>query len=1213
MVVFWGLLFVGSIAVAQPMSTTQNVLVLSSYHDGMPWTDRCLSGLRQAFSDRKADVELYVEHIDSKRFALQQVSEPFMRWMQVRYSGMRIDVIIALDNNALEFLLDHRQSFFPGIPVVFVGINDFSPQMLRGETGITGVVGHHSISETIDMALSLFPQTQQILVVNDKTETGIRFQNILERILDEREDSVSYEFAVGLSTQELTQKLQQLSEDALVLLLFFHIDALGVRASIPAFVELVVDHSPVPVFSFWDHYLGLGILGGVLESGFDQGLEAGKMALDILAGAPPEQVRYRVHGANVAMVDFAVLQSFGVPRSRLPKGTVVINDPGEPFRKFLPWLLSLSALLLVAVALVILLLLHRFRLKKTSHSLQQSKEHFRTILHSIDDAVITTDLEGNVVEMNPVACQVTGFSLQSARGKAFSSVVQLRNEQTRQVLENPVQKVFSTGSSQVIPSCFILSSEGVFSGVSGRASPIFDEHQTLRGVVLSFRDITREKLALEELKKSEEKMQWMLRAIPDVGVFVVSLDSPVPSIVECNEGACKILEFHREEILGKPVSFFQKRREPLLFFPKTVPGSQSQEPSTTQVDLLRRSSDPIPTRFHVLPFPNGDNSLSRALVVFLSLEKERKLEKALDENEKRTKLRLGYLERTEMETDDVSLNQLFSMEELQRIQDRFLKNSGLFSVITDPSGEFLTIPRNFPPICRLVHSSVEGKRRCAQFTQKLGSLATQTGSAQDGPCEVCGMIETCVPLFIGKRHMGNWILGHATPDGSAPLLPLEISQQLGLDAFDLQQAALHSPLSPLEKIHELAGFLESLSQILSLMSLSHLRLTHDMAERKKMQNELRKMNEELQQKSQVARKLAQQAQVSSQARELFLANINHELRTPLNGITGVLQLFERENLSPQQQELFLMLHKSTTRLKELVENLLNLDEIDRKESSCHSLWLTLEDLLRQVMDYFRPRAEEKQLELSLSIDPEVPRLLHADPFHLEQILGGLVSNAIKFTLRGRISLLVNRLADQLRFEISDTGIGMDAQLQQKVFGKFEQGDPSFTKSFQGAGLGLTLSKFRTEEMGGTLQLFSEPGMGSNFVLSFPLETFFPFLQKIRVLLLDPAEDACPNLPPVFAKRPGAFQSFQDPELFLEEISRNGADVAIMDLGALVVSKEWLEKLSACREKNNAVWIGTFQEGFSLRKSPLSKLHMDFWIEKPVSSREVLEILGQMRQ
>ncbi len=262
------------------------------------------------------------------------------------------------------------------------------------------------------------------------------------------------------------------------------------------------------------------------------------------------------------------------------------------------------------------------------------------------------------------------------------------------------------------------------------------------------------------------------------------------------------------------------------------------------------------------------------------------------------------------------------------------------------------------------------------------------------------------------------------------------------------------------------------------------------------------------------------AQAASDAKSRFLANMSHEIRTPMNAIVGFTRLLYKASPDPGQRHHLLTIQHSAESLLTLIDDILELAQMEEGNVHLRAVDFDLRVVLDDVCALLAPLAHEKRLELAVLVHEDVPTDLNGDPCRLKQILNNLIGNAIKYTPAGEVVVRVQceRTRDDghgvmLRFSVSDTGIGIDAEQRQRIFQAFSQGDESITRSYEGSGLGLAIARSLVKRMGGDIDFESTPGMGTTFWFTIwvatqpPRPALPPPLAGRRVLLVEGHETA----------------------------------------------------------------------------------------------------------
>lgn len=387
-----------------------------------------------------------------------------------------------------------------------------------------------------------------------------------------------------------------------------------------------------------------------------------------------------------------------------------------------------------------------------------------------------------------------------------------------------------------------------------------------------------------------------------------------------------------------------------------------------------------------------------------------------------------------------------------------------------------------------------------------------------------------------------------------------------------------------------------------------------------------KIEEELTKAKQATEELAK-------AKDLFLANVSHEIRTPMNGILGIVNLLGKTNLDSQQKKLASMIHEAASNLLVIVNDILNLEKITAGKLELEEVPFLIVDKCQILVDSFQFKAKEKQLELTFDNDLPTNLTLLGDPYRLTQIMNNLIGNAIKFTNKGSIQIMLSAITENeqdiwIKCSVKDSGIGIDPTQIAQLFEPYKQAESSTTRKYGGTGLGLSISKKLVELMGGRIAVESNPNKGATFSFTLPfkknltptvvkkINTNFNQLKGCRVLL---AEDVEMNqlIARSILEEKGIYVTIaSDGKEVIEKVEQYQFDLILMDISMPFI--DGIQATSIIRsmkdpKKNNIPIIALTANALNGDKKKYQDAGMNGFIGKPFLEQPFLTAMLQALQ
>ena len=627
-------------------SENNKILILHSYHKGYLWTDQLQAGIDEILS-RHLNIDIDIEYFDSKKHYNIHTNSIYEKFLKEKYASRKYDVIIATDDNAFEYALKKRAKLFNDAPIVFTGVTYFDKNKYEGVSNYTGVNEKAGIAVNIELIKKTRPNTKEIIVITDNTVTGKIIQKEVKKIINENNNEFQKISLVHNTTLDrLIDLVQNLKKDSALLYSFFLLDNNGEYLEYYKAISMISKVSRVPIYGLYSFMLGDGIIGGLLIDGKKLGNEAAKKALMIISGKKADNIPITLEPELTPLFDYEQLTKFRINFSLLPEDSKFINKPLSLYEEFkeIIWLVSFFILFLTIAILGITY--GYIKSRKTEKLMGIEKERLNITLNSIGEGVISTDIRGRIIHMNPTASYLTGWSFESAIGKQLSEVFRIVNPVTGMFMKNPVEKVLAEGKVVGLANhTQLISKNGQEYQIADTASAIVDKDNNTLGVVLVFRDVTEEYRMRESLTESETTFRSIIEALP-MGLHVFEYDySENLILIGYNQYAENLLQFRQSELMGKKIEEIYNLLGDHDFISKCKNTARTGQTWMTEYSF---NHDSICSVFEITTFQLAPKKMA---VLFNNITDRKKTVEALKESEKRFRDIAEMLPEVIIETD----------------------------------------------------------------------------------------------------------------------------------------------------------------------------------------------------------------------------------------------------------------------------------------------------------------------------------------------------------------------------------------------------------------------------------------------------------------------------------------------------------------------------------------------------------------------------------
>jgi len=443
---------------------------------------------------------LFFEFMDTKRSYDAQHLGNLAQLLSHKYKDKAIDVVIASDDHAFNFLIHDEAHLFSKTPLVFCGINNIDTSSIPTDKQYTGVMESLDLKKTVELAMQLHPETKQIFTLVDKTVSGMALRKQLDKLIPHFKDKIIFELSNDIEISSIMKQLERLPKESIVLWLTLFSDKNNDLISINDVEKMLRQHCNVPVYSLWEDYLGKGIVGGKLINGFFQGKTAAMMALQILDGKPANTIQIIHKSPNPYAFDYTRLSRFNIDLAQLPANSIVINRPVSFYalHKQLVW--TVATYMIVLLSIIAFLSSHILYRKKTEKQIRSSKNLLEKIINTVPQSIFWKDRAGRYLGCNNTYARLTGVKEPSRIiGLTCSDLPGPKEEIAN--FESNDKEVMETGISKTNIIEKFRNADGENVWIKTSIAPLQDWTGKTFGMLGIFEDITQQR----EMEKILEK------------------------------------------------------------------------------------------------------------------------------------------------------------------------------------------------------------------------------------------------------------------------------------------------------------------------------------------------------------------------------------------------------------------------------------------------------------------------------------------------------------------------------------------------------------------------------------------------------------------------------------------------------------------------------------------------------------------------------------
>jgi PAS domain S-box-containing protein len=612
-----GLLLVGASFADVSLEAEKSVLVLYGERGDLPAIEAVEENIRQALHNSTSPrIELFSEYLDFTRFPAAQYERNLVRYLQERYAGRRIDLVVPVAGFALEFALGHREELFPHAPVVFCAIDQRELEKVRLPADATGITGHFDIERTIKLIRQLQPDVSEIVCVSGTSGFDQRWAGETRKIMERFHSQVRARWITDKSLAETVEEVSRIPRESAVLFVSMLRDGAGQSTSSVDVVRDLVAVSKAPVYGVSSQFLDAGVIGGAMFDFGENGRSTAELALKTLRGQWVPYGAPETESRNPLLINWQALKRAQLPESRVPpEAEVRLRPPGlwETHRSFI--LFVAGAILLQAILITGLVLQSLWR-RRVENSLRQSEERMSLVAEGASLGMEMWDVDRDEVWMTEKGRALFGFERDTRLD--YAAIAARVHPDDRVARDASIKRAIATQGEYSTEYRIVLPN-GAFRWIGARGRSVNNGNGKVTRLLGVSIDVTAR-------KQAEDRFRLVVEASPN-GIVLVNQEGRIELV---NAGAEKLFGYGRDELIGQTVEILIPERFRAVHPTYRAKFLVEPRPRTMGVErelfARRKNGSEFPIEIGISPIQSKEGILVLAVIVDISARKQAEAE-----------------------------------------------------------------------------------------------------------------------------------------------------------------------------------------------------------------------------------------------------------------------------------------------------------------------------------------------------------------------------------------------------------------------------------------------------------------------------------------------------------------------------------------------------------------------------------------------------------